>query len=181
MERHDIQTAVKRNRHKWSQWRTEMNCAMVESMVSGRSMDSVVPLHTYLKGRVPHATDNPNTLLTYSAAFDNISRLHKTTFLSYGIPRVKVPVGRGPSVPERGPSTAERGPSIAELRPSVAEPSPDYPEFDDAEQYGDCPRYSLFDRNSSGDGWDTCFGSSCSSKPYLSRASAMLPGVNRMR
>ena len=180
MERHDIQTAVRRNRHKWSQWRTEMNCAMVESMVSGRPMDTVVPLHTYLKGRVPHATDNPKTLLVYSAALDNISRLHKTTFLSYGIPRVKVPLG--PSIAERGPSVAERGPGVAERRPSVAEPSPDYPEFDDAEQYDDHPRYSaLLDRNSSGDGWDTRFGSSCSSRPYVARASAMLPGVNRIR
>ncbi|KAI0219708.1 hypothetical protein LSAT2_028770 [Lamellibrachia satsuma] len=109
MERHDIQTAVRRNLRNWAQWRTEINDSLVKTMTTGQSMDNVAPLRTYLKGSRPHATDNPKTLLAYSAALDNISQLHRTTFLSYGIPRVKMPTGRVPS---------------------IAEPSPDYPEDD---------------------------------------------------
>lgn len=71
-----------------------MNSAMVESIATGRPMDNIVPLKTVLKSSLPHATDNPKTLLTYTAAHDNISKLHWTTFLTYGIPRVKMQTRR---------------------------------------------------------------------------------------
>ena len=63
-------------------------------MTGQRNVD-VEPLGKYLHNS-QHPTENPSTLLSYSASTDNISSLGMRRFLHYGIPRAKVnPSGVG--------------------------------------------------------------------------------------
>ncbi|KAK2176393.1 hypothetical protein NP493_664g02001 [Ridgeia piscesae] len=40
------------------------------------------------------ATNNPKTLLAYAETADNSTTLHRKTFFNFGIPRVKLQIGR---------------------------------------------------------------------------------------
>ena len=67
-----------------------MNNSLVDSLLTGAPMEEVEPLDLYMQHqwrRLP--TDNPKTLLTYSASSDTNTDLPRNHFLSFGIPRAK--------------------------------------------------------------------------------------------
>lgn len=75
-------------------WRSEVNNQLATSVFTGRHRVDVEPLDAYLH-KTDHPSENPKTLLTYSASVDNISSLGIKRFLHYGIPRAKT-VKKGP-------------------------------------------------------------------------------------
>ena len=88
--KNDFQNARKRNLHSWAEWRTLVNEQLVDAMQTGQSIpDAIIPLETYMCGNQPvrHPTQNPKTLLTYSASEDTSTNLKRKHFISYGIPR----------------------------------------------------------------------------------------------
>ena len=92
VNRNDIQSAVKRNLHNWTDWRIDMNRRLLDSMTSGQPVTEGAPLASYLaaNSRNAHAVEHPRTLLTYSAAHNSATQMDQEMFLHYGIPRVKV-------------------------------------------------------------------------------------------
>ena len=105
--KNDFPNALKRNLHNWAQWRVDVNDQLVTSLMTGQRNVEVQPLGKYLHNR-QHPTENPSTLLAYSASTDNISSLGMRRFLHYGIPRAKVNQGKRHSEmssTSRAPST----------------------------------------------------------------------------
>ena len=100
--KNDFQNARKRNLHSWAEWRTLVNDQLVDAMRTGEPLpDAIIPLETYMCGnqRVKHPTQNPKTLLTYSASEDTSTNLRRKHFISYGIPRAHLdPKQEGMSV-----------------------------------------------------------------------------------
>ena len=89
-KKNDFQNAIKRNLHSWADWRRDVNDSLVESLFTGQPMYQVAPLNGYLQHHSrPLPTENPRTLLTYSASEDTNTHLKRDHFLSFGIPRIK--------------------------------------------------------------------------------------------
>ena len=87
--KNDFPNALKRNLHNWAQWRVDVNDQLVTSLMTGRRNEGVEPLGRYLHNS-RHPTENPSTLLAYSASSDTESSLGMGRFLHYGIPRAKI-------------------------------------------------------------------------------------------
>jgi hypothetical protein len=89
----DFQTALRRNLHNWALWRIQLNDNLASAVITGCQMAEVEPIGACLDRAAPHPghpTNNPKTLLTYSAAANSSTPLPNDEFFKYGIPRARV-------------------------------------------------------------------------------------------
>lgn len=89
----DFQTALRRNLHNWAQWRIQLNDNLADAVMTGCRMAEVEPIGACLDRAAPHPghpTNNPKTLLTYSATANSSTPLQNDEFFKYGIPRARV-------------------------------------------------------------------------------------------
>jgi len=96
----DFQNAVRRNLHSWARWRIQLNDKLVDAVLKGNRFADVEPIGACLDRDSPqrgHPTNNPKTLLTYSAAANSSTPLPTDEFFKFGIPRAHV----DPSLPHQ--------------------------------------------------------------------------------
>ena len=116
--RNDIQSAVKRNLHNWTQWRVDVNRRLTEAVLDGTPFSDrhSAPLHDYLtaatSSEAGHPAEHPRTLLAYSAAQYSETCMDQQNFLNFGIPRAKVF-----RYPENGQTSYLRNQDIDDIIP----------------------------------------------------------------
>lgn len=93
MLKNDFQNAIHRNLQSWVQWRTQLNGNLVDTVLTGRRMAEMEPIAACLDREAPHPghpTNNPKTLLTFSASANSSTPLQTDEFYKYGIPRARI-------------------------------------------------------------------------------------------
>jgi len=90
----------------------------VDAVKTGDQLSGVQSFREYLEGDSPqpdHPTNNPRTVLSFSASSQSATNLHSKEFVKYGIPRAKLDP-RLESVRRTGISSVSDGDLLTSVR-----------------------------------------------------------------
>lgn len=118
-------SAIQRNLHVWSQWRTDVNNKLISHLLTGDA-HPIPKIDDALRARTVYDGDgevlaDPLTLMDYATADSRLSPLKPKTYFAYGLPRVRTSASDRLEAP-RTRQTAESG--IYEYQRNIRPKSP---------------------------------------------------------